>query len=67
MTEIKIRPIGERFEDNGVMLEVVKVGRGCRRCYYVNSVGGCSAHKQTECAAPHRPDKTNVIFKEIKP
>lgn len=66
MTEIKTRPIGERFEDNGILLEVVKYGRGCRKCYYVNSVGGCSAHKQAECAAPHRPDRTNVIFKEVK-
>lgn len=70
MTEIKIRPIGERFDDNGVKLEVVECDInapffGCLDCHYC---GNCWDWKIAgECEAAKRDDAQNVIFKEVKP
>lgn len=68
MSEIRTRPVGERFDCDGMVLEVVeydsnKEGCGCwdcafyGNCFYNEIAGSCRWHK--------RSDGTDVIFKKI--
>lgn len=71
MSEIKTMPIGERFECENVMLEVVySPNFFCDGCYWQNRgrscdllgyVVGCGA-----CDQGARSDGKNVIFKEVE-
>ena len=54
--------IGERFEFNGVVLEVVRPSDTCTQCYFYES---CT-HKDIKCTWTTRKDRTNVVFKRVK-
>jgi hypothetical protein len=66
---MKTRPIGERFQDGDVTLEVKKEVYGCDGCFYkgvclflddIRELAG-------ECAKQRRSDKTSVIFEKVEP
>ena len=66
------RPIGEKFEHNGVTLEVVKDNDRnlCKGCYFDRYIDHCYNERNINitgrCADPYRTDHKNVIFKEVK-
>ena len=57
------KEIGKVFEFNGVRLQAIETPsyRGCKDCYFQHYTL-CKLH----CLPCNRPDKKNVIFKEIK-
>lgn len=67
---MKTRPIGERFHDGGVTLEVKNNEHCayCEGCYY-NTGKECVATDDVagECASGVRSDKTSVIFEKVEP
>ena len=59
--------IGERFEFNGVVLEVVEktTGIGCMHCYLcIEKI--CRLGMRTYCDLTQRKDKTSIIFKLVE-
>ena len=59
--------IGERFEYDGVMLEVVEktTGIGCMHCYLcIEKI--CKLGMRTYCDLTQRKDKTSVIYKLVE-
>lgn len=68
-TEIKTRPIGDRFEVRGILLEVVeydpnKEGCGCWDCAFL---GNCFYNEVTgSCRWSERSDEIDVIFKKVE-
>lgn len=64
---MKTRPIGERFQDGDVTLEVKK-NEHCEGCYY-NTGKECVATYDVagECASGLRSDKKPVIFEKVEP
>lgn len=54
------RQIGEKFIDNGVLLEVVE-GFKCGDC----GVKDCTNNDGGFCFSTSRTDKKNVIFKQV--
>lgn len=71
------RPIGEKFDHNGVTLEVskweaakCKSNNSCVGCYFDTYIGKCLPQRDLNitgcCAGYYRTDGKNVIFKEIK-
>ena len=59
--------IGERFEYDGVMLEVVEktTGIGCMHCYLcIEKI--CKLGMRTYCDLTQRKDKTSIIFKLVE-
>lgn len=70
MSEIRTRPVGERFDCGGVMLEVVKVKDCfCTGCHWQNSGKVCDMLGYVAiggaCAPEVRSDRGNVIFKQV--
>ena len=65
---MKTRPIGERFQDGDVTLEVSKEVCGCDGCYY-DAGKKCVANDDVAggCLRSVRPDKTSVIFEKVEP
>lgn len=64
---MKTRPIGERFQDGDVTLEVKKIEH-CEGCYY-NTGKGCVANDDVAggCIECERSDRTPVIFEKVEP
>ena len=59
--------MGERFEYDGVMLEVVEktTGIGCMHCYLcIEKI--CKLGMRTYCDLTQRKDKTSIIFKLVE-
>jgi len=59
------RPIGEIFNDGGVILKVVQCELYCSGCYYFNEEQEiCTTNMSIcgRCAATHRKDKKDVNF-----
>ena len=59
--------IGERFEFNGVTLEVVEktTGIGCMHCYLcIEKI--CKLGMRTYCDLTQRKDKTSIIYKLVE-
>ena len=54
--------IGEIFEHEGVLLEVVRPSDTCAQCYFYES---CT-HKDIKCTWATRKDRANVVFKRVK-
>jgi hypothetical protein len=66
---MKTRPIGERFQDGDVTLEVKKeVCEYCTGCYY-DTGETCVVNGDVagECASWLRSDKKSVIFEKVEP
>ena len=65
---MKTRPIGERFQDGDVTLEVMKDAGGCKGCYY-DEYYLCTANDELagECTSSLRIDRTPVIFSKVEP
>lgn len=64
---MKYHEIGERFEFDGVTLEVVEktTGIGCMHCYLcIEKI--CKLGMRTYCDLTQRKDKTSVIFKLVE-
>ena len=64
---MEYREIGERFEYDGVMLEVVEktTGIGCMHCYLcIEKI--CKLGMRTYCDLTQRKDKTSIIFKLVE-
>ena len=62
------RPIGDKFDFNGVTLEVVQ-NSACFECYFCKERIYCGDLKSTilgSCGAFNRSDKKTVIFNEVK-
>ena len=60
------RPIGERFQYDGVTLEV-KENKSCKGCFFYSSYR-CKVPDEIErCEIEHRTDHKSVIFVEVKP
>lgn len=62
------RKIGERFDYNGVTLEVVKQ-LGCKGCYFFNMLDMSDCNNleiRGHCGISFRTDKKPVIFKEVE-
>ena len=65
------RPIGEKFDYNGVTLEVVKSKYDvCKGCYFYPADEKCYLHRDINitgrCSVLYRTDHENVKFKEVK-
>ena len=61
------RKIGERFDYNGVTLEVVN-HLGCEGCYFSNMFNDCkNLEIRGNCRMSLRTDKKPVIFKLVEP
>jgi hypothetical protein len=60
---MKTRPIGERFQDGGVTLEVKKEWRVCYGCHY-GCYYVCRANRSLtgECGIYAREDGESVVF-----
>ena len=71
MEDFITRPIGEKFDYEGDMLEVVeKESTICNGCYFSNII--CCRFEEIlditgYCGSSQREDKTEVIFKEVQP
>ena len=64
---MEYQEIGERFEFNGVTLEVVEktTGIGCMHCYLcIEKI--CKLGMRTYCDLTQRKDKTSIIFKLVE-
>ena len=64
---MKYHEIGERFEYDGVTLEVVEktTGIGCMHCYLcIEKI--CKLGMRTYCDLTQRKDKTSVIYKLVE-
>lgn len=65
-----MKQLGEKFEDNGVTLEVVKAPNpsDCTGCHCALSLPFlCDKdRKYYACSADEREDGENVIFKEVE-
>ena len=64
---MKYHEIGERFEFDGVTLEVVEktTGIGCMHCYLcIEKI--CKLGMRTYCDLTQRKDKTSIIFKLVE-
>lgn len=64
------RKIGERFDFEGVELEVVEEW-SCQGCYFDNHLVKCQMSRNQRihvgsCGPHFREDDTSVIFKEVK-
>lgn len=71
MSEIKTRPIGERFDAGGVTLTVVETNTSfCDGCHWQNSGKACDligfVAVGGACSSEARNDRKNVIFKKVK-
>ena len=66
--QMKTRPIGLRFEDGGVTLEVQRETHDCDECYY-DCGFFCAVNRDYAgaCARAKREDKKSVIFKLVEP
>ena len=64
---MKTRPIGERFQDGDVTLEVKKEVCGCDGCFYKGACPFDIWHIAGECTKQLRSDKTHVIFEKVDP
>ncbi len=67
-TEIKTRPIGERFEVDGILVEVVEYhpNKERSRCCNCIVLGNYFLKEETgTCRWYARSDKTDVIFKKV--
>lgn len=64
---MKTRPIGERFQDGDVTLEV-KGASGCKGCYY-DEYYLCTSNNVLagRCSSGLRRDRTSVIFEKVEP
>lgn len=64
------RPIGEKFDCNGVPLEVVEEGEvACEGCYFRHPQFCCHCDIMAIiglCSAIERDDEKDVIFKEVE-
>jgi hypothetical protein len=63
-----MKQLGEKFEDNGVTLEVVKAPNPevCTGCYF-NHIWLCNKErKYYACSADEREDKENIVFKKVE-
>ena len=56
--------IGERFEYNGVVLEVVKRDN-CEDCFF-NNITVCTSKPPMRCTSEWRNDKTSIIYKLVE-
>ena len=68
MEDFITRPIGEKFDYEGDMLEVVEE-KGCKNCYFYD-ITFCRFEDTVAitgfCVSDHRGDKKDVIFKEVE-
>ena len=64
------RKIGEKFDYEGDMLEVVEEGEiTCKGCYFIDSKVCLTGEAQDiagYCFSSSREDGTDVIFKEVE-
>ena len=71
------RKVGEKFLYKGTMLEVVEqsvenkdISRLCKGCYFYENYMLCYSYRGNrivgECSCYLRPDRKEVLFKEIK-
>ena len=60
------RKIGERFDYNGVTLEVVKESFGCLGCYFIHNMCVLYINNIGHCPSEYRSDNQSVIFREVK-
>ena len=65
------RPVGEKFNYEGVMLEVAQVENfSCKGCYFYNTNINCKPQTVRDhighCTESYRKDKKIVIFKEAE-
>ena len=56
--------IGERFEYDGVMLEVVKRDN-CDDCFFCNKME-CTLKPPMRCTSDWRNDNTSIIYKLVE-
>ena len=56
--------IGERFEYNGVVLEVVKRDN-CKDCFFRDRVE-CAVMSPMRCSPDMRDDDTSIIYKLVE-
>jgi len=61
---MKYREIGERFEYDGVLLEVCGE-KGCDQCYFCNHTEWCTATGARMCSQRERKDKKGIIYKKV--
>lgn len=68
MEDFITRPIGEKFDYEGVTLEVVEE-KGCKNCYFYD-ITFCRFEDTVaitgSCVSDNREDKKEVIFKEVE-
>ena len=62
---MKKRPIGERFQDGGVTLEVRK-GNSCAGCYYKMYFICGRSSAAGECTKRERSDGRAVVFARVE-
>ena len=65
------RPVDEKFDYEGVTLEVVQVENfPCKGCYFFETNINCKPQNARDhighCTESYREDKKIVIFKEVK-
>ena len=70
MESYKTRPIGEKFDCNGVRLEVIEEGDfACEGCYF-HYTQFCCDEDITDtlgpCTSSCRDDEKDVIFKKVE-
>ena len=70
MEDFITRPIGEKFNYEGDMLEVVEEGEiTCKGCYFIDSkvcLIGEAQDISGYCFSSVREDKKDVIFKKVE-
>ena len=70
MEDFITRPIGEKFDYDGVTLEVVEEGEiTCKGCYFIDSKSCLTGETQDVagyCFSSVRKDKKDVIFKKLE-
>ena len=69
MEDFITRPIGEKFEYDGDMLEVVEEKEGCKGCYFIDSKACLCGEAQDitgYCFSSVREDGKDVIFKKVE-
>lgn len=65
MDGIKTRPVGEQFEEDGVLLEVTE-HPNCGGCYFI-PFWPCCAITLLACSETDRTDGKSVVFKKVIP
>ena len=63
-----MKKLGEKFEDNGVTLEVTKAPNpeDCTGCHFASNLNCNNDHAYYACSPDSREDRESIIFKKVE-